>query len=85
VKILASSSNNLATTPDKCGTVIGSISLDPGKDRTFPNLVDCCINKAVKVSASELKSASEAFAAKHAKVRRENSRHGKNRAEECHV
>ena len=73
VKMIDVAANNVASTPERCGTVIAmerhkkSTTLDPKEEREWKDMTDCCVNKAVKISADSLKTANEAWAAKHAK------------------
>ena len=69
VKMVDVTSNNVASTLDTCGNVIttGSRLMDPAQEREWKDQTNCCVNKAVKVSADSKKTADEAWAAKHAK------------------
>ena len=69
VKMIDVTSNNVASTLDTCGSVItaGSHLIGPKEEQEHTDQIDCCVNKAVKVSADSKKTADEAWAAKHAK------------------
>ena len=71
VKMIDVAANNVASTQERCGKVIAKAhhhpTLDPKEEKEYKDQTNCCVNKAVKISADSKKMANEAWAAKHAK------------------